>query len=162
MRAAARTLGGDPPSAGGRTDNCPPFFVGTFFQDIFSGHGIEIFQCYTLVSTHTRVAFSALRAASPRCAHKMSRMRRRVRTGFQCAATCRELPPPLGNVLYNKRRCEWSDQNTSWRHFSSVDVAPRKRSRTFWYRIDSKENKAATIGGHVVFGMAFRRQRGGA
>jgi hypothetical protein len=26
---------------------------------------------------------------------KMSRMRRRVRTGFRCAATCRELAPPL-------------------------------------------------------------------
>jgi hypothetical protein len=44
-----------------------------FCWNIFSGHGIEIFQCCTLVSTHTRVAFSALRAASPRCAHKKLR-----------------------------------------------------------------------------------------
>jgi hypothetical protein len=36
-----------------------------------------------------------------------------------------------GNLLCNRRRCEWSDQQTWWRHFSSVDVAPRKRSCTF-------------------------------
>jgi hypothetical protein len=35
-----------------------------FRWKIFSGHGIEIFQCCTLVSTHTRVAFSALRRAA--------------------------------------------------------------------------------------------------
>jgi hypothetical protein len=28
---------------------------------------------------------------------KMSHMRRRVRTGFRCAATCRELTPPFGH-----------------------------------------------------------------
>jgi hypothetical protein len=30
---------------------------------------------------------------------KMSRMRRRVRTGFRCAATCRELTPPLQRLF---------------------------------------------------------------
>jgi hypothetical protein len=35
------------------------------------------------------------------------------------------------NLLYNRRRCERRDQKTSWRHFSSVDVAPRKRSCIF-------------------------------
>jgi hypothetical protein len=38
----------------------------------------------------------------------------------------------------NRRRCRWWDQNTSWRHFSSVDVAPRKRSCAFFYRIFPK------------------------
>jgi hypothetical protein len=36
------------------------------------------------------------------------------------------------------------DHKTSGRHFSSVDVAPRKRSCTFLYRIYSKENFAYT------------------
>jgi hypothetical protein len=30
---------------------------------------------------------------------KMSRMRRRVRTGFRCAATCRERTPPLSQII---------------------------------------------------------------
>jgi hypothetical protein len=46
----------------------------------------------------------------------------------------------MGNLLHNRRCCERSDQNTSWRHFSSVDVAPRKGSFTFFYRIYPKEN----------------------
>jgi hypothetical protein len=33
-----------------------------------------------------------------------------------------------GKLLSNRRRCDRRDQKTSWRHFSSVDVAPRKRS----------------------------------
>jgi hypothetical protein len=37
----------------------------------------------------------------------------------------------------NRRR---SDQKTSWRHSSSVDVAPWKRLCTFFYRIYPKEN----------------------
>jgi hypothetical protein len=35
-------------------------------------------------------------------------------------------------------------QNTSWRHLSSIDVAPRKISCTFFYRIYPKENIAYT------------------
>jgi hypothetical protein len=46
----------------------------------------------------------------------------------------------MGNLLSNRRRCERIDQNTSWRHFSSVDEAPRKRSCTFFCIIDPKEN----------------------
>jgi hypothetical protein len=38
-----------------------------------------------------------------------------------------------GTYLIIDGGCERSDQNTSWRHFSSVDVAPRKRSCTFFY-----------------------------
>jgi hypothetical protein len=53
--------------------------------------------------------------------------------------------PALGqkvmcNLIYNRRRSERSDQNTSWRQFSSVE--PRKRSCTFFYRIYPKENIA--------------------
>jgi hypothetical protein len=44
-----------------------------------------------------------------------------------------------GNLLDNRRRCEQSDLTTSWRHFSSVDVAPRKRLCTFFYRIYPKK-----------------------
>jgi hypothetical protein len=44
------------------------------------------------------------------------------------------------NLLYNRRRCERSDQKTSWRHCSSVDVAPRNRLCTFFDRIYPKEN----------------------
>jgi hypothetical protein len=39
---------------------------------------------------------------------------------------------PMRNLRDNRRRCRRWDQNTSWRHFSSVDVAPRKRSCTFF------------------------------
>jgi hypothetical protein len=46
----------------------------------------------------------------------------------------------MGNPLYNRWRCERSDQNTSWRHISSVDVAPQKNSCTFVYRIYPNEN----------------------
>jgi hypothetical protein len=46
----------------------------------------------------------------------------------------------MGNLLYNKRRCEQSDQKTWWHHFSSDDVAPQKRLWTFFYRIYPKEN----------------------
>jgi hypothetical protein len=35
-------------------------------------------------------------------------------------------------LLHNRRRCERCEQKTSWRHFSSVDVAPRKISCTFF------------------------------
>jgi hypothetical protein len=31
----------------------------------------------------------------------------------------------MGKLVYNRRRCEWIDQNTSWLHFSSIDVEPR-------------------------------------
>jgi hypothetical protein len=48
--------------------------------------------------------------------------------------------PLMGNLSYNRWRWEWSDQNTSWRHLSSVDVAPQKRSCTFFYRIYPNEN----------------------
>jgi hypothetical protein len=34
--------------------------------------------------------------------------------------------------------CRRWDQKTSWRHFSSVDIAPRKRSCAFFYRIFPK------------------------
>jgi hypothetical protein len=46
----------------------------------------------------------------------------------------------MENLLYDRRLCERRDQKTSWRHFSSVDVAPRKRSCTFFYMIYPKEN----------------------
>jgi hypothetical protein len=48
--------------------------------------------------------------------------------------------PPMENLLDNRRRCERSDQRTSWCHFSSVDVAPRRRSCKCLYRIYPKEN----------------------
>jgi hypothetical protein len=38
----------------------------------------------------------------------------------------------------NRRHCRRWDQKTSWRHISSVDVAPRKRLCTFFYRIFPK------------------------
>jgi hypothetical protein len=46
----------------------------------------------------------------------------------------------MGNLFYNRWRCEQSNQNTSWSHFPSVDVAPWKRLCTFFYRIYPKEN----------------------
>jgi hypothetical protein len=61
MRAAARTETGKlfSPVRWWTNRQLPAIFC---WNIIFSGHGIEIFQCYTLVSTHTHVAFSALRA----------------------------------------------------------------------------------------------------
>jgi hypothetical protein len=41
---------------------------------------------------------------------------------------------PAMSIPDNGRRCRRWDQKTSWRHFSSVDVAPRKRSCIFFYR----------------------------
>jgi hypothetical protein len=45
-----------------------------------------------------------------------------------------------GILFDNRWRCERSDQKTLCCHFSSVDVAPRKRLCTFLYRIYPKEN----------------------
>jgi hypothetical protein len=46
----------------------------------------------------------------------------------------------MGNLFYNRWRCEQSDQKTSWPRISSIDIAPSKRSCTFFYRIILKEN----------------------
>jgi hypothetical protein len=43
-----------------------------------------------------------------------------------------------GDLLHNRWRWELRAQTTPWRHFSSVDVAPRKRSCTFCYQDLSK------------------------
>jgi hypothetical protein len=46
----------------------------------------------------------------------------------------------MRNLLHNRWRSEQRDQNTSWRHFSSVDVTPRKRSCTFYCRSYPPQN----------------------
>jgi hypothetical protein len=37
-----------------------------------------------------------------------------------------EIEEKMENLFYNRRRCERSDQRTSWRHISSVDVTAEK------------------------------------
>jgi hypothetical protein len=56
--------------------------------------------------------------------------------------------------LYNRRRCERCDQKTSWRHFSSVDVAPRKNRIHFsaWF-IQKK-----TLSTCILFSIFFVRK----
>jgi hypothetical protein len=46
----------------------------------------------------------------------------------------------MANLLHNRRRCERSDLKTSWRHFSSVDVAPRKHRLHFSTGFIQKKN----------------------
>jgi hypothetical protein len=57
---------------------------------------------------------------------------------------CQNNPSQLmGNLLANRRRCKRSNQNTSWRHFSSVDEAPRKKIVYIFLHALSTRNKLA-------------------
>jgi hypothetical protein len=50
----------------------------------------------------------------------------------------------MGNLLDNRRRCEGSDQMTSWRHFSSVDKT-LSRQASCWFFIRNTHEISRTL-----------------